>query len=302
MDLFRTTGVLDPEQVRSKKIVFLGLGSLGSLAVSNLAYPWRKIVLVDPETLDEHNVERHLLGRSSLGKSKAQEIADWLVDRGLNRDQIEAHDAYAEKVLPDHTDADLVVVNVDIRQVSDNINAWCYENNIPAVYGGIYPLGTGGETIVIREPRDICYLCAAHFMGRGYEGHLNADYGLDPREQEDQQDNLKAVPALRWAISSVASDMADLSLEILKGGTPESQVLVHAHAWEPVLNLGSGKELNALTGFILNQSKLGLVPNMKLIKNDRRYQVETTRSVLSLQLKRWEDCPMHSSLVSADEI
>jgi molybdopterin/thiamine biosynthesis adenylyltransferase len=302
MELHRTAGLLDGEQVRSKKIVFLGLGSLGSLVLGNLAYPWKKIVLVDPDKLDEHNVERHLLGRRSLGKSKADEIAEWLVDRGINRDQIEAHTAYAEKVLPDHTDADLVVVNVDVRQVSDNINAWCHEHDIPALYGGIYPLGTGGEVIVIREPHDICYLCAAHFMGRGYEGHLNFNYGLDPLEQEAEQGNLKAVPALRWAISSVASDMADLALEILNGGTPQPQVLVHAHAWEPILTVGSGPELNALTGYILNQRDLGLIPNMKLTKNDRRYQVETTRSVLSLHLKRWEDCPLHTASVSANEI
>jgi tRNA A37 threonylcarbamoyladenosine dehydratase len=52
MDLYRTTGLLDLKTMTSKKLLFLGVGSLGSLTVANLAYPWKEIVLVDADNLE----------------------------------------------------------------------------------------------------------------------------------------------------------------------------------------------------------------------------------------------------------
>jgi hypothetical protein len=290
MLLHRAGGLLEREAVEAKKLVFLGLGSLGSLTLANLAYPWREIVLVDPETLEPENVERHLLGRRFLGRPKVEGAADYLIDKGVCADSIRVYQDRAQEVLDEHTDADLAIVNIDERGACYHVNTWCFEHNIPALYGGVYPRGTGGEVIVITDARDICYQCAAHKMGRDtYEGIDVKNYGLEEPKKEDA-----GLPALHFAISSTAADMADFALEILSGGAPPRQVFVRAHStWEPILKLGSGAELTALTTYILSNTRLGLIANMKLDEMEDEYALKATRSLFSLVLERWDECPTH---------
>jgi molybdopterin/thiamine biosynthesis adenylyltransferase len=300
MELHRASGLLDPKTVASKKLLFLGLGSVGSLTVANLAYPWRQIVLVDPETLGVENVERHLLGKRYLGQAKVKGIAEYLIDKGINPETITTHVKRAQSVLDEHKDDDLAIVNIDERGGSYDVNTWCFENNIPALYGGVYPRGTGGEVIVIINPHDACYYCAAHKMERDTYQGVNVNYGLG--EITDPEAGL---PALHWAISSTAADMADFALEILSGGNPQQQVFVRAHnTWEPIFHLGRGQDLNVLSAYIVNQSALGLIPNMKLIKTKERYTLKANRSIFSLVLSRWEECPIHRTpqFYSADDI
>src|SRR3982751_2326708 len=100
--LFRVNGILDRQTVESKKILGLGLGSLGSMTIGNLAYPWRQLVLADLEVLEEHNVERHLLVRSELGQSKVEGVKRWLVDRGVSAASIDTHTGDARQLLDQH--------------------------------------------------------------------------------------------------------------------------------------------------------------------------------------------------------
>lgn len=305
MNLHRATGLLDLSVIRTKKIVFLGLGSLGSMAVANLAYPWRSIVLVDPEVLEENNIERHLLGRSELGKPKVEGVRRWLVDRGISAQSVTMHQGYAEDVLDDHTDADLLVVAIDHRSARDDVNAWAVANGIPMVVGGIYSMGTGGHVMAIPAPQQACYRCAEHLMGADqYAGKPTADYGVDISQLTDDQGDLRAVPALRFAISALASDMVDVALEILtKGGDRASHVLVHAHSWEPVLVLRQGSALATVASFIASFPTLGLLPTMKLRKlGTGGYELLVHRGIFSLRLDRWDGCPLHASTVSANLI
>jgi molybdopterin/thiamine biosynthesis adenylyltransferase len=293
MDLYRITGLLELEIVSSKKLLFLGAGSLGSLTVANLAYPWKEIVLVDAENLEQENVERHLLGKRYLGRAKVEGIAEYLVDKGVDPGAITVHAIPAQNVLDQHIDADLAIVSIDERGALYDINTWCVENNIPAVYGGIYPGGTGGEVIVIASPGDVCYHCAVHKMGRDIYKGLVINYGLG---EATEASSTQGLAVLHWAINSTAADMADFALEILSGGNPQHQVVVRAHnTWESILNLGSGSQLNALSAYIVSQTEMGLVPNMKLAKAERRYTLKANRSIFSLALDRWEECPIHKT-------
>lgn len=300
MKLHRAEGLLDLEEIQSKKVVFLGLGSLGSLTLGNLAYPWGQIVLVDPQDLEVHNVERHLLGMDDVGTSKASAIARWLSNRGIAGSTITVCPVEADEALETHSDADLLVVNIDNKTACAQVNRWCIKQNIPALYGGVYPKGTGGHIIVVPNPREQCYECAEHMMGGDYQGHLDADYGIDPLRVQDVAP--KAVPALRWAINSLASDMAGYALDLLKGGEIASQVYIRAHTWEPILVLG-GAELTSVAEFVVSQPALGLMPNLRLEATDSgEYELKVRRGSLSLQLRKWDMCPAHSADVTAEEI
>src|SRR5687767_7652898 len=133
MELYRANGVLDIEKVKSTKIMVVGLGSLGSLAISNLIYPWKQVVLVEPEDLSIENIERHLLGKSKVGKSKAEGVKEYLIDKGMDSDTIVVHTCFVEDVLPLHTDTDIVVVAIDRPKSKLRINSWCVDNDIAAV-------------------------------------------------------------------------------------------------------------------------------------------------------------------------
>lgn len=305
MKLFRVSGVLDLDVIRARKLLFLGLGSLGSLTAGNLPYEWRETVLIDPETLEENNIERHLLGRAELGQPKAEGVRRWFIDRGIDPRTIVSHVGNAQDFLDLHTDADLLIVGVDNRRARDDVNAWAVEYNIPAIYGGIYPRGTGGDVMVISRPREVCGLCAEFRMGNlEYKGKPTDDYGVNIAELLDTRGDLKAVPALRWAISSIAADMADIALDILmKGGEVKPHILVHAHHWEPVLVLRPGRALTTLASFIASLPAMGLLETMKLGKlSDGTYQLLVQRGIVSLRLERWNRCSLHAGSISTEEI
>lgn len=305
MEFHRIAGILDLSQVRKQKVVFVGFGSLGSLVLSSLAYPWREMVLIDPELLEKNHIERHLLGQSELGQPKVEGGRRWLIDRGLPARIITTHVGDAQEFLDAHTDTDLLIVGVDNRRTRDDVNAWAVEHNISAIYGGIYPKGTGGDVMVIPRPREACGLCAEYRMGNlEYKGKPTGDYGVNIAELVDARGDLKAVPALRWAVSSIAADMADIALDtLMKGGEVEPHILVHAHHWEPVLVMRPGGALNTLASFIASQPALGLLGTMKLGKlDDGTYQLFVQRGIVSLQLERWSHCPLHAESIASEEI
>ncbi len=303
----RIEGILDLDLITTKKVVFLGMGSLGSLAVSNMAYPFRQIVLIDPDLLEVGNVERHLLGLSDVGKPKVEGVKRWLsIERGLDPATITVHQGYAQDWLHEHADADLVIVNVDNRRARNDVNAWCGANHIAALYGAIYPMGTGGDIIVIPHPEDVCYQCAAFRIGdtEEYAGKPTGDYGVNIAELVDNKGDLRAVPALRGAVNSLASDMAGFALDLLKGGDVPPQIYVHALEWEPVLNLVPGPELNSVGRFVAQQTALGLISTAKLGKlgTGGGYALSLERSGLSLAVNRWSECELHTNNQSLEDI
>jgi hypothetical protein len=256
-------------------------------------------VLVDPEKLAPENVERHLLGRRFVGRPKVEGVAEYLSDKGINPNTIIGYEVQAQSIYEAHTDADLAIVNIDDRGSLRDVNTWCALNNIPALYGGVYPRGTGGEVIVVPNPKDICYRCATYKMGRDeYEG-FEVNYGLG----EVTEVNTHGLPALHCAISATAADMADFALEILCGGNPIPQILVHAfNTWEPIFR--PGPALNAVSSFIVSHPEMGLVSNMKIELEQGRYTLKAKRSICSLVLDRWEECQIHKpgQMYKPDEI
>ena len=308
MQLFRVSGILELEKIQKAKVLFLGLGSLGSLAIANLAFPFSQIVLVDPDDLEDANVERHLLGMDWIGKPKVNGVKDWLLQRGLRPENILIHQGRAEEVLEQHADADLVIVSIDKRRSRKNINAFCHSNNIQALYGGVYPNGTAGQVVVVPKPQDACFVCAEFRMGikNDTQDHpLAHDYGIDPTTLSDEDGELRAVPALRASISSIADNLAHFALQLLGGKDVESQVHVQSFGhWESILTLDPGHTLDLVGYFTEYLPNLGLVPHFTLepMEGGEAFTLNIRHTGLSLQLKQWKSCPLHSRAVSMDDI
>lgn len=100
--------------LESRKVVLVGVGSLGSPVAVQLARAGvGHLTLIDPDTLVSENLGRHVLGMDELGKYKSTALRTRLL-RELPGVQIEAYRSHAEAVLagkPDVFDhADLVIV------------------------------------------------------------------------------------------------------------------------------------------------------------------------------------------------
>ena len=309
MELFRAEGLLDLEAVRRQKLIFIGGGSLGSLTLANLAYPWRQIVLIDPDELAEHNVERHLLGRSEIGQPKVEGLKRWLIDRGVPSTSIVTHHGVAQDVLDEHTDASLMVVSIDRKFSKDDVNAWAYLHNIPALYGGVYPKGTGGNVIVIPRPAKACYVCAAFMIGESLKEEPTevgeVDYGVDVTLMRDEEGEVTAVPALKPSIGMVADTMALLAIDCLKGvDDVNSQVVVMVgSSWETVIVAEQKDNLESIVQYINTMKEFKVLPNMRLrVADDGTQMLDLRYGTLSLLLKKWRGCPIHSAPIDASDI
>jgi len=290
--LYRANGILDLELIRQMSIIYFGLGSLGSITCSMLPYPWKRTILVDPEALEKDNIERHLLGNNDIGFYKAEGVKKWLVDRDIPADSIITVIGGAQEVLDRFSDVDLAIVGVDNRKTKNDINAWCMANNIPAIYGGIFPRGTGGEVAVIPKPSEVCFSCSQEIIGANqYQGHSGDDYGLSSEELLSQNKEPKAVPALRYTVAAVAYDIASFAIQLLTKGGVKPQIVIKSFAGEDILLFPKVPEY--LIQFVLNQQNLGLEPRFRIATKKTSFALHLECGEVSLSVPRWDNCPFH---------
>lgn len=117
--------VLDPKVIHhragaaaaalgDKKVVLIGAGSLGGELAMTLARSGvGKLVLIDPDVLEDVNVCRHTLGASDLGRFKVRALAD-RISRDIPTAEVvpiaESIQVGANRIAPYLEEADLVVV------------------------------------------------------------------------------------------------------------------------------------------------------------------------------------------------
>jgi hypothetical protein len=97
-----------------KKVVLIGAGSLGGELAKSLARAGvGRLVIVDPEQLEDANIGRHTLGALDLGRSKAQALADH-INRDIPTAEVVAIEATVQstsiRLAPHLADAEVVVV------------------------------------------------------------------------------------------------------------------------------------------------------------------------------------------------
>ena len=197
-----------------------------------------------------------------------------------------------------------MICNIDNTPRLD-VNRWCIENNIPAVYGGIYPLGIGGEIDVIPNPREACYVCAQQLVGGNeYKGKEGVDYGLDPSLFVDDRGDAHAVPALRHIISKTAGDMAAATMDLLLENTQiDASIMVEADSWLEVLYASSSK-IKPFSEYISATKSSGLIPNAKIGMKEGKFVLEMRKGTFTLNVNRWNECPYHNdgNVVLAEDI
>lgn len=208
------------EMLHAKKVAIIGLGSGGGFAALTLAMSGvGRFVLIDPDTLEAHNVTRHVADLRAVGMPKVEAVADLIRARNPQA-EVQAIVGRVE----DHADrlagCDVVVCGVDAERPKYVINETCRSHRLTAVYAGVYERGEGGDVAVIHPNGDgPCYACWAarvreDVVDQGV-GDTHLDYG-----QVAPDGTIKAEPALWLHVTRVAGIQADLALNELLEGTP----------------------------------------------------------------------------------
>lgn len=290
MKQYRAQGLL-PSDAYDKVIIGLGLGSAGAAFFTQIPYQFGKVVLADPGVLEIENIERHPLGKSYLGKNKAIAVGDFLVkEKGVPASTIVALPQKAEEVLPHFTGkkVDLVICGIDYKPACRYVNEWCSENNVPAVYIGVYPLGVGGEVIAIPTPREVCYLCAeeqraAMVLAPSYAGN----YGVNPEllAGSGTADDPKAVPALVNSVTAIVSEMVPLAWRMLfpdKNNLVVPQIRFRAlEGWVEVARIHqSSYEFKVVT------SQIGAARSLLLAENNARITPADNEGYRGYEIRR----------------
>lgn len=221
----RLLGAQALEHLKRKRVAVIGLGSGGGfvavgLAMSGLQY----FVLIDNDSLEAHNVVRHVGGLADVGRPKVEAVADLIRARNpqaqINavRGRVEDHKALLKEV-------DLVISAVDGEGAKYLINEICLASGLTAIYAGVYERGEGGDVVAIQPHAGPCYACWAENLRHGFvmptpDSTGELDYGL-----LNEEGTLDAEPGLWLHVVRVASTQADMALNELLRHTPAYRVL-----------------------------------------------------------------------------
>jgi molybdopterin/thiamine biosynthesis adenylyltransferase len=209
----RLAGVIDVDALRDRHVVVVGVGSGGSTVALELAKAGvARFTLIDPDEIEETNLIRHECDDRYVGWNKAEAVADLVRHRNprAHVDAIAA-DAFDPVVGIGSVvhDAALVAACTDGEGAKHRINRLCLEHRVPAVYGGVYEGGVGGEIVRV-HPGDACYACVTTVLKEaapvpGADGEL--DYGLI-----DADGILHGAPGLGLDVRLVAALHAKVTL------------------------------------------------------------------------------------------
>ena len=180
----RTADILDPDFAEQQHWLIVGLGSGGARVAEETARMGiGRITLVDRpgETLEEHNIARHPLGYSAVGRLKVEAMRERLLDicpdtevRAVSLDVNQ--DTQHLDALVDA--ATLVLLCTDNEPSRHAVNHAAVVKGVPMVFAGVFDGGCGGE-VGRALPEEACYGCIATFLNRTIVNSAAAEKPVD---------------------------------------------------------------------------------------------------------------------------
>ena len=224
MTLFaRNTPVLETDALSGSSVLCVGLGSGGSTIVDLLARSGvGRFVLWDNDSLDPHNVARHVCTQRDLGRPKVEAMRDHILSINpsaevapIHQDATKAAPALAEAV----AGVDCVVVGTDNNASRFAINAVAINAAKPAYYGRAFTRACGGDVIQVLPGRNMpCYAC--HAERRMVEEEVSSPRDAERSAYADRPTPIE--PGLAVDIQPIANMVARLVVLRLCVGTGSS--------------------------------------------------------------------------------
>jgi molybdopterin/thiamine biosynthesis adenylyltransferase len=175
------------------------------------------VSLLDPDTYQAHNVERHLFDMNGIGQSKVDLAVSWFRSRCPNLELVakawdlldENHHGEIEALV---NQCDIGVCAADNEAAKYSFDCFMRRSRKPWTLGEVLSGGIGG--FVHRFTADgACYGCAASYLQRNVvEGPAPKprDYSLPNGDIEETR-----IPASRAAIQTMAGLHALITLDLL---------------------------------------------------------------------------------------
>jgi molybdopterin/thiamine biosynthesis adenylyltransferase len=210
-----------PPNTSAKTVVQFGAGSGGGLLAVQLGKPGlERLVIVDPDTVEARNLDRHVLGRHSVGRNKARALRDLLRERtttkvyDINLTVSPQSRGQLDRLV---MEADLLVNATGHPVASSILCSVAREHQIPIIHAGVYAQGAGGF-VFYQDPRssEPCYDCIFQHTRRSRPDDnatieaLTRNYGFTPEQLDHQL-------GLFGDVNVIAAIHAKIVIEALKG-------------------------------------------------------------------------------------
>ena len=165
MDTNRIDHILNPDALAGKRLVIVGLGSVGFPVMQNMAMcgvsDW---VLVDCDRLDVDNLVKHPAMRKDLGRLKTEIAEEWVMDRNPNSkvkriDKDITSDEGKDALRTEISNSDGVICCTDTKNSRLLVNRACLGLSKPCVTGVVYRTGFGGDAFAYEPGVSGCYDC-----------------------------------------------------------------------------------------------------------------------------------------------
>lgn len=163
----RVASLFDVRLLSPVRVLIAGCGSGGGYVALQLVMAGiRNFILLDRDILGPENVIRHVCGRSFIGRSKVDALADVLRDRNpsVNIEKIEADLMNLPNIETLLKESTVIVLATDNEPSRYRVNEICVQNNIPFVVGRVFTRGIGGEVFAYRPQTGGCLACLESFL------------------------------------------------------------------------------------------------------------------------------------------
>lgn len=231
------------DYLASKCILVVGVGSGGSMVAEYLArlgFGWLILLERFGESIEEHNVIRHILGYPWLGRPKIEGVKARIreINPACQVEMIEADVVIdSARVARLISGCDHIACCVDNEPAKQSTNEIALILRISATFGGVYENGIGGEVFLYR-PGGGCYACFSRQAQRGIpvpgEERPAVDYlSLETLEADvfpatgldvSQIALIQARVALMTILEAVAPDQALPGNFVLFGNRPYEDI------------------------------------------------------------------------------
>lgn len=260
-----------------KRVAFVGLGSVGSVAALELARAGvGAFLLIDPDRLEPENVCRHSCHLDDLGRYKTAAVADRLraVNPACRVDEIRvavegAPEGWAELF----SGCDLVIVSTDTDRGRALANQAAISANRPALFISLLERAEHGYCQLVVPGKTACRHCIIGEREEVPKGEF-AYASLDVREQSIQ-------PGLSADIATVTMQGVRMALDHLSGNGADLPPVAHVfnrpvggfdpglYVWPPHPAIPSCPVCGGEPIPVIDMKILAEIPAMPVLEDDQ---------------------------------
>ena len=285
----RVQGLLDTKILFQKKVVIVGLGSVGSLVALELAKSSvGRFLLYDPDTLAVSNVCRHVGDLRDMGKYKTTIIAERIYGRNPQA-QVEMFEKNIlqideDELKHDWGEADLIIASTDSQQATLLLNQLSLDLNIPILWIGLYERASKGHIIYSIPGATPCLACVLPSLAEIENLTPKEDRVIDYSSVKDIT-QIKAEPGLGTDIGFVSMVGAKIALALLLRNDPTSalkEILPHGKTLLIIANT-AGSIFPETKAFQTAWVETAVNNDCEWCQRDRQYQERYGKGQAQLQ-------------------